>query len=68
MTTLQISGAENKEFDVFIYDLSGKAVNQITNQKTNNIPIQVSNLKAGVYFINVMQDGSRIGVLKMVVQ
>ncbi len=68
MTILQISGAENKEFDVFIYDLSGKAVNQITNQKTNNIPIQVSNLKAGVYLINVMQDGSILGMLKMLVQ
>ena len=68
MTILQISGTANSEFDVFIYDLSGKTVNQITNQQTNNIPIQVSNLKAGVYFINVIQDGSRIGVLKMVVQ
>jgi uncharacterized repeat protein (TIGR01451 family) len=65
---LQISGTANSEFDVIIYDLSGKVVHRLTNQQTNNIPIQVSNLKAGVYFINIMQDGSRIGVLKMVVQ
>ncbi|HVX26758.1 MAG TPA: T9SS type A sorting domain-containing protein [Parafilimonas sp.] len=50
---------ENNSAGVFITDLNGKTLGSIkTNQSSNKINIQ--NLSAGIYYINIVQNGKSI--------
>jgi hypothetical protein len=51
---LYISSDSNSAKSVAIYDLLGK---QVLNAKVSNNTVNVSNLKAGVYFVKIDEDG-----------
>jgi hypothetical protein len=52
--TLYISSDSSEAKSVAVYDVLGK---QVLNAKTSNSAINVSNLKGGVYFVKITEDG-----------
>lgn len=44
---------------VYVYNGMGQKVTQLTTDGTHNLELQVSSLKAGIYFIEVVQEGER---------
>ncbi len=61
---LQIRSASNTSKKIAIYDVIGKLVYQ---KNTSSNQINISQLKAGMYFLNVQQDG-KIATRKLVVK
>jgi len=61
---LSILSKSNTIKNISIYDVIGK---QVYQKKTTAIQINVSNLKSGLYFVKVVQDG-KIATRKLVVE
>lgn len=52
--TLYITSNSSQAKSVAVYDVLGK---QVLNSKTSNSAVNVSNLKGGVYFVKITEDG-----------
>ncbi len=52
--TLYITSNSSEAKSVAVYDVLGK---QVLNTKTSNSTVDVSNLKGGVYFVKISEDG-----------
>ncbi|MDR0874436.1 MAG: discoidin domain-containing protein [Prevotellaceae bacterium] len=52
--TLQISGIENGEYQLTLYNIAGQ---QITNKTATSNIVTVGNLKSGIYILTVKQNG-----------
>jgi hypothetical protein len=61
---LNIQSASNTEKNISIYDMIGK---QVFQRNTSANQINISNLKVGIYFVKVQQDG-KIATRKLVVE
>jgi len=61
---LNIQSASNTEKNISIYDMIGK---QVFQRNTSANQINISNLKGGIYFVKVQQDG-KIATRKLVVE
>lgn len=59
--TIQIS-IDESQFDLTIYNIQGKLVQQQSNSKT----VDISNLNAGIYFIQI-KTANKLGVEKLII-
>jgi uncharacterized delta-60 repeat protein len=56
---LQLQTSTSEKLEVKVMDISGKAMfvqNHITTAGTTSLPLNISNLQAGVYFVKVVSD------------
>ena len=52
-TTISFDNSNGDNFELFVYDLSGKKVNQLSNIRTGICRLTKGNLNAGIYLIEL---------------
>ncbi|MBV7267884.1 T9SS type A sorting domain-containing protein [Winogradskyella luteola] len=58
---------QTNDSKIIIYDLSGRLVNQTMLSNNNNI-IDISGLNSGVYIVNLIEDDTKTGFKKLIVE
>ena len=64
---IKIDDSQNKKLLVKIIDLSGRLIEEHFFETTNNLEINTSAFKAGVYFVSLFYEGGAVETKKLVV-
>jgi len=68
-TTFYFSGKDQNSKEIIIYDVLGKKIDHVkVPSSSRKYELQKKNLKAGVYFYRILENGGISGLGKLVIQ